>query len=176
MKKNSTQKLVLSAMFLALGFVLPLLTGQIKTIGQMLLPMHIPVMLCGLICGAHYGFAIGLLLPLIRSVVFSMPPVYPNAVWMSLELAAYGLVIGIVYSLFKKKNLLSVYVSLIVAMIAGRIVWGIAKAILLGIGGQSFTFAMFIAGGFTEAFPGIILQLILIPLIMVIINRKRNIN
>lgn len=176
MKKRGIQNLVLSAMFLAIGFVLPLFTGQIKVIGQMLLPMHLPVMLCGLICGAPYGFAVGLLLPILRSVVFSMPPIYPNSVWMSLELAAYGLVIGLVYALFEKKNTLSVYVSLIAAMIAGRIVWGIAKAILLGLGGKPFTFAMFIAGGFAEAFPGIILQLVLIPLIMVIINRKRRTN
>ena len=130
MKKNTVRKMVLSAMFLAIGFVLPMITGQIKEIGQMLLPMHIPVMLCGLMCGAQYGFAIGLILPIFRAAVFGMPPIYPNSIWMALELAAYGLVIGIVYSLVKK-NTIGVYISLLSSMIAGRIVWGIAKAVLL---------------------------------------------
>lgn len=172
MKKNSVRKLVLASMFLAIGFVLPMITGQIKQIGQMLLPMHLPVMLCGLICGPSYGAAVGLLLPFARSVVFGMPPLYPNAVWMSLELATYGLIIGLIYKLLKKQNTLCVTVSLLAAMLSGRIVWGIAKAILLGLGGKKFGFSMFIAGGFTEAIPGIILQLILIPAIMMLVNRK----
>lgn len=172
MKKTSVRKLVLASMFLAIGFVLPMITGQIKQIGQMLLPMHLPVMLCGLICGPSYGAAVGLLLPFARSVVFGMPPLYPNAVWMSLELATYGLIIGLIYKLLKKQNTLCVTVSLLAAMLSGRIVWGIAKAILLGLGGKKFGFSMFIAGGFTEAIPGIILQLILIPAIMMLVNRK----
>ena len=101
-----------------------------------------------------------------------MPPIYPNALWMATELATYGLVIGLIYSLFKNKNLKSIYISLISAMLSGRIVWGIAKTILMGIGGKSFTFALFITGGFIDALPGIILQLILIPLIMKIIIKK----
>lgn len=166
MKNKSLRKLILSAMLLAVGMVLPTLTMQIKEIGDTLLPMHLPVMLCGLICGPWHGLLVGLMLPFLRSVTFGMPPIYPNAVWMSLELAAYGCVIGIVYMLFKKKNTASVCVSLVTAMLAGRIVWGIAKAILLGLGEKPFTFAAFITGGFVDALPGIVLQLILIPLIM----------
>lgn len=173
MKNKNLRKLVLSAMFLAIGMVLPTLTMQIKEIGDTLLPMHLPVMLCGLVCGPWYGLGIGLMLPFLRSVTFGMPPIYPNAVWMALELAAYGCVIGLVYMLFKKKNTGSLYISLVSSMIAGRVVWGIAKAILLGVGGKTFTFAAFIAGGFVDAFPGIILQLILIPLIMKVIDKVR---
>ena len=55
--KTSTRKLTLSALFLALGLVLPLITGQIPQIGKMLLPMHIPVLLCGMVCGWPYGLA-----------------------------------------------------------------------------------------------------------------------
>lgn len=160
-------------MFLALGIILPIFTMQIKEIGDTLLPMHLPIMLCGLICGKYYGFCIGLILPFLRSFMFSMPPLYPNAVWMALELAAYGFAIGTVYALFKSKNTLSVYISLISAMVAGRIVWGIAKTLLLGLGGKAFTFAAFIAGGFIDAVPGIALQLILIPLIFNIVNKTR---
>ncbi len=171
MKNTRLRKLILSAMFLAIGMVLPMLTMQIKEIGDSLLPMHLPVMLCGLLCGPFFGGFIGLILPFLRSVTFGMPPLYPNAVWMALELAAYGAVIGLVYLLFKKKNTLAVYVSLITAMIAGRIVWGIAKAVLMGLGGKPFTFLMFITGGFADAFPGIIIQLVLIPVIMKIVDK-----
>ena len=170
MKKNYTKKMILSAVLLALGMVLPLFTAQIKEIGDSLLPMHIPVMLCGLLCGWQYGGFIGLVLPFLRSVTFGMPPMYPQAVWMALELCAYGLVIGLVYSAFKKKNALSVYVSLVSAMLVGRVVWGVTKAILLGVGGKSFTFTMFWVGGFADALLGIILQLVLIPSIVIIVN------
>lgn len=166
MKNKNIRKIIISAMFLSIGLVLPLITGQIKEIGDSLLPMHLPVLLCGLICGGGYGFTVGITLPFLRSAIFGMPPVYPNAVWMAAELAAYGLITGLIYSKFKKKNLTAIYVSLVTAMLSGRAVWGLAKALLLGLGGKSFTFAMFFAGGFADALPGIIIQLILIPIIM----------
>ena len=171
-KKQTVYKMVLAAMFLSLGFVLPIFTSQIKEIGDTLLPMHLPVMLCGLICGWKYGFCVGLILPFFRGFVFGMPPIYPNAVWMAIELATYGLAIGFLYSLMKNKNIASVYISLVSAMLLGRVAWGISKAILLGLGGKAFTISMFIAGGFVDALPGIIIQLVLIPLIMVILNKK----
>lgn len=169
MKSKKIHSLVLSALFLALGIVLPLFTGQIKEIGDSLLPMHLPVMLCGLICGAKYGSAVGLMLPFLRSLIFGMPPLYPNAIWMALELLTYGLVVGFLYSK-SKKRLRSVYFSLIIAMLLGRVVWGIAKAILLGISAKAFTMQAFIIGGFLDAIPGIILQLILIPTVMALIK------
>lgn len=163
--------MILSAVLLAVGMVLPMLTMQVKEIGDSLLPMHIPVLLCGILCGWQYGGFIGLVLPFFRSVTFGMPPIYPNAVWMALELAAYGVAIGLVYSAFKKKNILSIYVSLVSAMLLGRVVWGIAKAVLLGVGGKPFTFTMFWVGGFADALPGIILQLVLIPLLVTVLNK-----
>ena len=168
--KNNIRKIVISAMLLALGIVLPLFTAQLKEIGDTLLPMHIPVMLCGLICGWKYGLTIGIMLPFLRSVLFGMPPIYPNAVWMALEMGTYGLVIGILYNKDIVKGKIKIYISLISAMLAGRIVWGIAKLILLGAKGLDFTFATFIAGGFVDALPGIILQLVLIPAIILIIE------
>ena len=163
-------KPILAALFLALGMVLPLLTGQIKEIGDSLLPMHIPVMICGLVCGYKYGAAIGLMLPFLRSLTFSMPPIYPNAVWMALELATYGLVIGFIYMKLSK-NRLSMYVALITAMIMGRVVWGVSKAVLLGLGGSSFSISAFIVGGFVDSLLGIVLQLIVVPPIAALINR-----
>ncbi len=170
--KKQLNTLILSALFLSLGIVLPLFTMQIKEIGDSLLPMHLPVMLCGILCNKKYGFFVGLILPFIRSLLFSMPPIYPNAVWMALELCAYGFFIGLLYDLFKEKNIKAVYISLISSMLCGRIVWGISKALLLGLKGTAFTFTAFITGGFIDAFPGIILQLILIPLIIGIIKRN----
>ena len=119
--KRKISNIALAAMFLAIGFVLPLFTSQIKEIGDTLLPMHVPVMLCGLICGWRYGFSVGLILPFFRSLVFGMPPIYPNAVWMAAELAAYGLVIGLIYFKLNQKNTKGVYISLVSAMIAGRL-------------------------------------------------------
>lgn len=172
-KKFKTKKLVLSALFLSLGVVLPFFTAQLKEIGDTLLPMHIPVMLCGLICGWHYGLAVGFILPFLRSFLFGMPPMYPNAVWMALEMAVYGLVIGYMYSRKQNYSLRWLYISLVTAMLSGRIAWGIAKALLLGIKGSSFTFTAFIIGGFVDAMPGIVLQLLLIPTIMLILNKLR---
>ena len=88
--KTSTRKLTLSALFLALGLVLPLITGQIPQIGKMLLPMHIPVLLCGMVCGWPYGLAVGAVMPLLRGLLFGMPVLYPTGIGMAFELAAYG--------------------------------------------------------------------------------------
>ena len=159
----SLKKWILSALFLALGTVLPLLTAQIKEIGDTLLPMHLPVMLCGLVCGAPFGLAVGFILPFFRSLLFGMPPLYPSAVWMAFELATYGFVIGLLYRKLRGHQALRLYGSLITAMVAGRIVWGVVKAVLLGIGGKAFPFIAFLMGGFADAFLGILLQLLLVP-------------
>ena len=169
--KDTTKRITLSALFIALGLVLPLLTGQLQQLGNAFLPMHIPVLLCGLIVGPVHGFIVGLILPLLRHFTFHMPPLYPTAISMAFELATYGLVIGLIYNLLGKKNIVAVYVSLIVAMIAGRIVMGIANVILLGINGKAYTFEAFLAGAFLTAIPGIIIQLTLIPAIMIALHR-----
>lgn len=171
MKRENIIRLTLSAMFIAVGLVLPFLTGQIQQIGNMLLPMHIPVMLCGLICGWKYGLAVGAILPIFRSLTFGMPNLYPNAVAMAFELAAYGFVIGLLYIIIKKKGIVSLYISLISAMLAGRAVWGIVMAILMGIGKSSFPMSAFVAGALLNAIPGIIIQLVLIPAIMLLLER-----
>lgn len=168
---KTTKKLTLSAMFMAVGMVLPILTGQIQQIGNMLLPMHLPVFLCGLICGWQYGAVVGFVLPLLRSVTFGMPPLFPTATAMAFELAAYGLVAGLLYGRSRWQCIIALYRSLIAAMLAGRIVWGAVQIVLLGISGSSFTWQMFIAGALLNAVPGIIVQLILIPAIMVALNR-----
>ena len=169
--KKTAKKLTLSAMFLALGMVLPFLTGQIQQIGNMLLPMHIPVFLCGLICGWQYGEVVGFLLPLLRSVTFGMPPLYPVAIAMAFELATYGFASGFLYGRSKWKCVRALYRSLIVAMLTGRAIWGLAEVILLGLGGTVFTWKMFLSGAILNSILGIIIQLTLIPAIMIVLNK-----
>ena len=169
--KMSVQNLALSAMFVAIGIVLPFFTGQVKQIGNLLLPMHIPVILCGLICGWQCGIVIGFILPLLRSVLFGMPMLYPIAMAMAVELAVYGFVSGFIYNRVKRQNTGMVYVSMICAMICGRIAWGLAEVVLLGLQNNVFTWQMFLAGAFINAVPGIILQLILIPAILATLNK-----
>lgn len=168
---SATRNLVLSALFLALGLVLPFFTAQIPSIGSMLLPMHIPVLLCGFVCGGPYGFIVGAIVPLLRSVLFGMPPMMV-AIPMAFELAVYGLVTGLLYNKLKK-NTVNIYVSLIAAMLCGRVVWGLVKLVMAGMGTSSFGMAMFISGAFTTAIPGIILQIVLIPIIIMAL-RKAN--
>ena len=171
MKKNELKNLVLAAMFLALGLVLPFLTGQIQQIGNMLLPMHFPVILCGLICGWKYGLGVGFIVPLLRSAIFGMPVMYPNAFAMAFELAAYGFFVGFLFTHAKWQCIKSLYRCLILSMLLGRAVWGIVMTIILGVGAEGFTLTAFLAGAFVNAVPGIIAQLILIPGIMLVLNR-----
>ena len=169
--REKTYKLVLTALFLALCLVLPFVTGGIPTIGNMLLPMHIPVLLCGLLCGWQYGLVIGFVAPLLRSVLFGMPPIYPVALAMAFELAAYGLIIGLVYTALHKRGLAALYGSLLVAMVGGRLVWGVAEVVLLGMAGNAFTLQAFLSGALLTAGPGIVLQLVLIPAVVVALDR-----
>ena len=168
--RKYTRNLTLSALFLALGYVLPFLTGQIPQFGSMLLPMHIPVFLCGLICGWQYGVIVGLILPLTRSLFFFMPPFYV-ALAMTFELATYGFVAGFLYSRARRQGIVALYRSIIIAMLAGRLVWGVAEIIIFGLQGNSFTWQAFMAGAFVNAVPGIIVQLVLIPAIMFALDK-----
>lgn len=171
--KKRVTALVTAAMLLALGLVLPSLVGNIKEIGDSLLPMHLVVMLCGAICGWKYGLCVGAVLPFLRAVFFGMPPIYPNAVWMSLELATYGFVIGFLYACGKRHQKGYLLFCLVCAMLSGRVVWGIAKAVLLGIGGKPFGWQAFFVGGFIDAVPGLLLQLVLIPLIVELLEKRK---
>ena len=168
--KQNTKNLVLAAMFLAIGLVLPFFTGQIPQIGSMLLPMHLPVLLCGLLCGWQYGAAVGLILPMLRYVLFGMPPLL-TAVAMSFELLTYGLVIGLLYSRSRWKCIFSLYRSLLIAMVAGRVVWGVVRVIMTGVAGEAFTWQLFLSGAVLTAIPGIILQLVFIPALMVALDK-----
>lgn len=158
-------KITLAALFIALAIVLPIFTGQIPQIGKMLCPMHIPVILAGFLCGPWYGLAVGIISPLLRFVLFGMPTIMPTGIIMSVELASYGFIVGALYKMLPHRRS-SVYISLISAMIIGRIIWGIMHVLFFQLGNYEFSWPMFIAGGFTNSLPGIIAQIILIPLII----------
>lgn len=173
MSRMSLQRLVYAALSLSLCIVLPFLTGQLRDVGNALLPMHLPVLLCGLICGPSYGLAVGAVAPLLRSLMLGMPPLFPGAVGMCVELAVYGLTVGPAYRLLPKKAGF-VYLSLITAMVAGRLAGGAFKLVLLGVGQlKSYTFSAFLSGYVIEALPGIALQILLVPLLFFAMQRAR---
>ena len=161
MKNQKTKPLVLAALFLALGVVFPQLFHAIGA-GPVFLPMHIPVLLCGLICGWQYGGICGLVVPLLSSLLAGMPPLWPTCPSMMLELCAYGLLTGLLY----RKLRLNVYAALVAAMLGGRVVSGLANALFMGLADKPYGFSAFLSGAFATALPGIVLLLVLVPLLV----------
>ena len=172
MKENKLFRPVLSALFLALAYVMPFLTGQIPEVGSMLCPLHIPVILCGFVCGWPWGLAVGFIAPLFRALTLGMPPLFPTAVCMAFELAAYGAVAGLMHRILPRKKGY-IYCSLLTSMLVGRLIWGAAMYVVMGINGGAFTFSAFVAGAFTNAIPGIIVQIVLIPVLVMILDNKK---
>jgi thiamine transporter ThiT len=177
MRKTDVYRLSLSALFLALALVLPFLTGQLPQLGSALLPMHLPVLLCGFVCGWPWGLAVGFVAPLLRTLLFGMPPLMPTAVAMAFELAAYGAFSGLLYAWLirvKMSGAARVFVTLIGAMLLGRAVWGLASFALYSLFlSKAFTAAIFLAGAFVNAWPGIVTQLVLVPLIVLALEHAK---
>lgn len=169
-KRKLLYNLVLSSIFLALAYVLPFLTGQIPEIGAMLCPMHIPVILCGFICGWQYGLVVGLCAPLLRSLTLGMPPLFPTALCMAFELGTYALVSALLHKFLPKKKGF-IYVSLLSAMLLGRIVWGVSMFFAVGLNFDKFGFSTFVSGAFLNAIPGIVLQIVLIPILVMLYEK-----
>ncbi len=159
------QKLVLAAVCLALCMVLPFLTANIPEIGSALCPMHIPVFLCAFLCGPFWAAAVGFAAPLVRFLLVGMPPIFPTGLAMCFELAAYGVIAGLLYRMLPRKPW-NIYIALVAAMLGGRLVWGAARVVMSGVSGAAFTWAAFMAGAFTNAVPGMILHIVLIPVIV----------
>ncbi len=170
--KSNIQRLAASAVSLALCFVLPFVTGQVPEIGNMLCPMHIPVLLCGSLCGWQFGAVTGFVAPLFRSFIFASPPLFPQAISMSFELLTYGLLSGLMSKILPDKNIY-VYLNLVISMLSGRAVWGLVRFIIQGLGYTEFSLNLFLAGAFTNAVPGIIIQIIVVPLIVIAVKRSR---
>ncbi len=169
-KQKNLTDLAFASMFLALAYVLPFLTGQVPQIGKMLCPMHIPVILCGYVCGAPWGLIVGIAAPLVRSLTLGMPVLFPNAVSMAFELAVYGLISGVMYRVLPKKKIY-IYFALLLAMVAGRLVWGVVQFACMGFDTSRFSLAAFWAGAVANAVPGIILQIIIIPVAVMLFEK-----
>mgnify|MGYP001084721693 CR=1 FL=1 len=170
-KMSSVKRSMLTAVCIGLCVVLPMAFHSIPNAGSIFLPMHIPVLLCGLICGWSFGLLCGLAGPLLSSLLTGMPPMayLPS---MLVELAAYGLVCGLMINLVHTKKLYAdLYISLVVALIAGRIVAGVARALIFAAG--RYSMAAWITSYFVTSWPGLVIQLIFIPAIVVALMKAR---
>ncbi len=170
MNKN-LRKLVYAALCLALCYVLPFATGNNRALGNMLCLMHIPVFLCGFLCGWEWALAVGLIAPLLRHFTIGAPPV-PTAYVMAFELAAYGLVVGLLFKVLPRKKW-SIYVALIAAMLVGRLVSGLGNVIVYGLQGNAYGLTAFLTSHFVTPLPGIALQIVVIPLIVMALDRAK---
>ena len=169
--KQTVFNLVLAAMFLAIGIVLPFFTGQIPQIGRMLLPMHLPVLLCGLICGWPYGAFCGIVGPVLSSILSNMPPA-AMLVSMIPELCAYGLFSGLLMKLIRTgRTAVDLYLSLIPAMVLGRVAGGIAQAAFYLSDARPYSIAIWAGSYVLGTLPAIILQLILLPALVMVLVR-----
>ena len=173
-RNQNIARLIYSAMFLSLALLLPFLTAEIKSLGSALLPLHLPVILCGFVCGPNWGLAVGAVAPLLRSNIFGMPVFMPNAVTMAFELAVYGFVAGLLYQKFNK-NIVHIYIDLITAMVCGRLAWGTVTFVLIfaGVAKGDIGFSIIWTQTVAQSIPGIVLQLVFIPLIVDILKKNR---
>lgn len=170
MRMTSVKKIVLTALFIALCLVLPYAFHMIPNAGSIFLPMHIPVLLCGMTCGWAYGGVCGILGPLLSSVLTSMPPaaVLPG---MMVECCVYGLVTGLMMRYVRTgKEALDLYLSMVTAMLLGRVLSGIAKALIFTPG---LSLAAWATASFVTALPGIVIQLILLPVVIFALTKAK---
>lgn len=174
MKNKHLQQLAFSGVMLALALLLPFISAANTELGNMLSPMHLPIMLCGFVCGWKYGLVIGASAPFLRMFIISMPPIH-KAVPMAFELAVYGAICGILYNVFKKK-FYGTYITLVVAMIAGRIVHALVKFSLAKLAIfdklNSFALGAYMTESVLQAWPGILLQLLLVPALVAILKKS----
>ena len=172
--------LVITGMLLAVGLVLPFITANIQAVAKTISPLHIPALICGLCCGWKWGLGLGIVLPLLRSMVFGLPAFPANALPMAFELAVYGVVTGLLYPALiknkKRSHLKAIYLSMVPAMILGRFAGGAAKALFmeLGVIGSSspYTFAAFFSAYFVSTAVGAVIHLILVPAAVLAVERS----
>ena len=170
MKLTPVKKLVFTAVCAALCLVLPMAFHTVPNAGTIFLPMHIPVLLCGLICGWPYGGVCGLVGPLLSSLVTGMPPaaMLPS---MMVECCAYGFVTGMLMRhLHTRHAVADLYISLVSAMVVGRVVAGFAKAWIFTPGISPFAW---VTTSLVAGIPGIIIQLILMPMVVLGLTKAK---
>lgn len=168
-KRFSVRNLILTSLFICLGVLIPYITGHAAGIpGNILLPMHLPVLLCGFICGWQYGAVCGLITPLVSSLLTAMPPLWPMLPIMACELLIYGVISGLTYRKFKW----NIYASLITAMAAGRVVYGLIFALLTTVSTQPIK-AAGVGAAIITGIPGILIQLVFIPILVKAVEQNQ---
>lgn len=168
--KNTIKNMTMAAVCIALCVVLPIAFHSVPDAGSVFLPMHIPVLICGMICGWPYGFLCGLMGPLLSSALTGMPPIaiLPS---MMVECATYGMVSGLMLKFVRTRHTYAdLYIALVVAMIAGRVVSGIAKALIFTPG---MAMSAWITASFVTALPGILIQLVFLPSVVFTLMKAR---
>jgi len=166
---RNTKNLVITALCVAIGVMLPLAFHAIPGAGPIFLPMHISVLICGLICGWTWGLACGLLTPVLSCLLTQMPPVamLPG---MAAELAVYGAMCGLLIRFIQTKSpIANLYISLCAAMLAGRIVSGVLNALIFRAG--NYSLAIWLTASFVTSLPGIAIQLVFIPSIVFALHK-----
>ena len=167
---QSLRRLVIGAMLIAAALVLPMFLGNVQLFMQGVSPMHIPALIAGLTLGPWWGAAVSFIMPLLRGLLFGMPPLMPTGLCMAFELAAYGLITGLLYPIFVrrfgKNHVPAILITMLIAMVAGRCVGGVAQALIsLGRGG-SYGLQAFVTAYFVKTAVGAVLHLIVVPVIV----------
>lgn len=170
--ESNIKRLVIAGLLLALGVVIPMIFHSTGIMGTVFLPMHIPVLIGGFLLPPYLALFLGMLTPLINSLVTGMPPMFPMAIIMTFELGIYGFVASLLYRKLKMPSI----ISLILSMIAGRIMAGLVVFILATFFSLQMEPMSFIIAGVTTGIPGIIIQIILIPSLIHSIVRYTTIN
>ncbi|MCL1862694.1 MAG: ECF transporter S component [Defluviitaleaceae bacterium] len=173
---SNLKRLIVTAMLIALCVVLPMAFHSIPRAGSIILPMHIPVLLAGLICGWKFGLLAGVLGPFLSASLTGMPPLGGVAELMMIELGIYGLVSGVVmHFIHTRRASFDLYISLIAAMLVGRVVAGIGQYAYFfsGMEGESYTWALWTASYFVTSLPGIVIQLAFVPSVVMALERER---
>ena len=167
----NVKKMTITALLIAFGVILPMAFHAIPNAGSIFLPMHIPVLLCGIVCGFPYGLICGILAPVLSGILTGMPPaaILPS---MTFELAVYGLVSSLLIRFVCTKNTYAnIYIALIGAMLSGRLVSGLLNALIFRAG--SYSVQMWTASAFVTAFPGIIIQIVFVPVIIIALQKAK---
>ena len=163
---SSVKKLCLCALCIALCCVLPTAFHGLG-LGGALSPMHLPVLLCGLICGGWPGAVCGAVGPVLSSVITGMPG-SAQLIHMVPELLAYGLCAGLLMKLWRTGSLYAdLYLALVPAMVLGRVVGGAVQALEYLGGTEGYSLAMWAGSYFVGTMPGAVLQLVVLPTLVV---------
>ncbi len=167
--QSNTQKLSVTGLLVALGLLLPAFTAHLFALpGVVLLPMHIPVLLCGFLCGPRYGALCGLVTPVLSSLLTGMPPAFPMLPIMACQLVVMGLLGG----LFTTRLRLPLYPALLLTMAGGWLTYGLVFSLLLLPTGGNLR-ALSLPAALLQGLPGMALQLLLIPGILLALKNYR---